>query len=317
MTCISKKGDIVDDEQKIWYNTVKKYEGGKGSNRMGIKERISQAYGNMSKNEKKIADYCLSQPEEFKDLSVQELGERTQTSPSAIIRFIKKLNYSRLSDMRFDIMSLQTGKTENLQLPVSENDSCKSVCRIVSDMLISELKVQLSLLNYKQLEKIIPILRRAKRYYLFGLGTSGIAADSLEEKLIRIGKTVIFSASPHLQLINSLNATPEDVAIFFSYSGKTPEILLCAEQTKMQKVTSIAITCNTSSKLSKLTDFTIPLPNIKSESSEIRLGAIISGQLMAFLSSVLYICIAQDNFEQTKQRLIQTKQIIEQTKAGK
>ena len=47
---------------------------------MGIKERISQVYGNMSKNEKKIADYCLSQPEAFKDLSVQELGERTQTS---------------------------------------------------------------------------------------------------------------------------------------------------------------------------------------------------------------------------------------------
>lgn len=284
---------------------------------MGIKERISQVYGNMSKNEKKIADYCLSRPEEFKELSVQELGRRTQTSSSAIIRFIKKLNYNKLNDMRFDILNLQNEQTSDLQLPVSENDSCKSVCRIVSDMLVSELKVQLSLLNYKQLDKIIPILRNAKRYYLFGLGTSGIEASSMEEKLIRIGKTVIFSVSPHLQLINSLNATEEDVAIFFSYSGKTPEILLCAEQTKKQRVNSIAITCNTTSKLTKLVDYTIPLPNIKSESSEIRLGALISGQLMNYISSVLYICIAQDHFEQTKQQLVKTKKIIEQIKSGK
>lgn len=70
---------------------------------------------------------------------------------------------------------------------------------------------------------------------------------------------------------------------FYRFIGlyqKTPEFLLCAEQTKKQHVTTIAITCNTPSEFSKLVGYTIPLPNINSESSETRLGAPISVQRM-------------------------------------
>lgn len=284
---------------------------------MGIKERIFQTYKYMTNTEKKIADHCLSQPEDFKVLSVQELGERTQTSPAAIIRFIKKLNYNKLSDLRFDVSNLQTDDTADLLLPVGEADNARKITEIVANMLITELKSELSLLNYKQLDKIAPLLRKGKRYFLFGLGASGIAARDFEEKLTRIGKTAVFTPDAHLQLINALNACEEDVAVFFSYSGNTPEILMCAEQAKKRGAYMVAITRNTPSKLSKLVDYTIYLPNIQSESSEIRLGALVSGQLMAFISSVLYICIAQDNFEQTKRQLVLTKKMIEKLKSGK
>ena len=54
-------------------------------------------------NERKIADLLLKNPIDFLDTTTAQIGEKTQTSSAAVVRFAKKLGYTGFPALRLDI----------------------------------------------------------------------------------------------------------------------------------------------------------------------------------------------------------------------
>ena len=71
------------------------------------------------------------------------------------------------------------------------------------------------------MEKAINLLCEASTIYLFGVGGSSVIANDIEQKLIRIGKKVIYNNDLHIQMTFTQSMTKDDVALIISYSGTT------------------------------------------------------------------------------------------------
>ena len=62
-----------------------------------IFHQIDNKYFELTKSEKKIADYILQSPQHIISMSVQDLAETVNTSTASIVRFSRENVYSGVS----------------------------------------------------------------------------------------------------------------------------------------------------------------------------------------------------------------------------
>lgn len=55
--------------------------------------RIRQLYPTLAQNDRKLADFLLTNPEQARHLSSQKLAQETGVSQSAVVKFAQKLGY--------------------------------------------------------------------------------------------------------------------------------------------------------------------------------------------------------------------------------
>lgn len=97
--------------------------------------------------------------------------------------------------------------------------------------------------------------------------------------------------------------------IALSYSGETPIINDLAKFAKGKGAKVIAITqYNTKSTLASLADNALYIP-VKEK--ELRLGSITSRNSTLAFTDLLYYCLSKLHYDQTKNDLIKTRQLIQ------
>ena len=67
---------------------------------LGGLTRIRSTYPSLTPTEKRVADYCLENPDEIIYLSVTQLGERCSVGESTIIRFSQAAGFSGYQDLK-------------------------------------------------------------------------------------------------------------------------------------------------------------------------------------------------------------------------
>ena len=103
----------------------------------------------------------------------------------------------------------------------NENDDMTSLvdkgCRLNMNTVLKTYQ----LINVSDLENAINLCAIASTIYLFGVGGSSVIANDIEQKLIRIGKKVIYNNDLHIQMTFTQSMTKDDTALIISYSGTT------------------------------------------------------------------------------------------------
>ena len=87
------------------YNTLQ------GVNNMNCIIRIKEYEKSYTPTEQQIANYILQHPNDILNYSSQMLGEITNTSAAAIIRFSKKIGYKGFSDLKMNLAKSDTTET--------------------------------------------------------------------------------------------------------------------------------------------------------------------------------------------------------------
>ena len=85
-----------------------------------------------------------------------------------------------------------------------------------------------------------------------------MVAEDLYYKLLRIDLNVFFCTDLHVQLTYITTLKPGDVAIFFSNSGNTTEVLELARAARERNACIVAITKLGPNPLSELADYVLP-----------------------------------------------------------
>ncbi len=276
---------------------------------MGLTSRIKGMAKSFTKTDQKIADYFLHQSETALSYSVAELGSVTETSPAAIIRFVKKLRYESLSELRCDL-AVELSKTDpgEKTLLLQKQDTWQTIAEKLVYLSQQVAQNTKELLKPRSLENAILHMQSAESIYLYGIGASAIVAQDLASKLIRIGKKCIFQSDSSIQLSTSVHTKPEDVVLGFSYSGQTREVLTAIRQAKHNGTYCICITSTQPNPLHTLADAVLQVPHVE---DEIRIGAIGSRYGMLFLSDLLFLCTAQDQYDFVEQALLNTRKVIQ------
>ena len=76
-----------------------------------------------------------------------------------------------------------------------------------------------------QIDSVVGMMTSASYVYVYGIGSSGIAAQEFKLRFMRLGMRVEAISDPHLMKINSSLVNEECLIFGFSISGTTKEVL--------------------------------------------------------------------------------------------
>lgn len=283
---------------------------------MNFIDLIKIKYDKLTASEQKIADYILLNSEVFLKSNAQEIGDLTQTSGASVIRFCKKLGFSGLENLKVEVAKSNINSHDNQKIdPIIESADTNDILvnKIYSNIETS-LKRTIHLMDFQLLEKIIDIIRKANKVYLYGIGASSLSAYDLYHKFNRINKTTFYGFDGHMNIEFAVHSQPSDVAIAISYGGNTKEVLLAVKQLKENKTPVIAIVKEGESSLSQLADYCLFVPNTE---KQIKMGALSSKFSQSFLVDIIYFGVVKDHLDNIFGQLELTNRVVTPLKEKK
>ena len=245
-------------------------------------------YSRLSNSDKKIADFFIEHEEDVLKSSIHELAQLIGVSSSSISRFVRKINGSSFSQTKVEMAK---SHMQDIYTKSSEVISLADDLDALPGKLLTQINIAcedvVRLNSQKSFEATIDLLEKAEVVYFFGVGTSGLIAVDLQQKLIKIGKKCIYHYDSNFGVLNSTTTTPNDVVIAISYNGKTPEILLPVRRSRENGAKIVTFTNSNANPLSKLGDVNLFVPD--RDHPESRIAALFSRYEQLYMVDILFL----------------------------
>lgn len=218
---------------------------------MDLLALISSYFPSLSKSEKKVAQYVLANSDEVVNLSINELSRLADVGESTIVRFTRKVGFSGFQDFK-----LELARRDTISKNLSNTRENQSKNEIYTHLLES-LEETLNFMEKDQLEAAANYLFKARKVFIFAVGTSGITAQYLNSRLSRLGIAVEYNLDGHLQSISATLTSSDDAIIAISTSGNTKEVIQNIELAQSNATPVVTITNFLGSRISKIGDVSL------------------------------------------------------------
>lgn len=212
------------------------------------------AYKNLTKSEKRIADYMATNSNLFMNQTISDVSQVTGTSEITISRFCKKIGCTGIQTLKQMLVPYVSQNMRSEFPEIDQQDDCQRVTAKVFKNILDGLEDTLQLLDYKEVDKAAQRLMQARRVILYGFGNSATVCKDLATRYLRLGLTIQFYEDSHMQVTTASLLSEQDVVIAVSHSGASRELLQSVEVAKKHNAFIIVITSHTQSVLAKLAD---------------------------------------------------------------
>ncbi len=214
-----------------------------------------------TKAEHKVANFVLESPREAMNMSITDLAERCGVGDTSVFRFCKTLKLSGYQDFRMTLAQSLSSNDDSSGMTLSDeiniSDSTDEVCRKLLNTDIAALNQTLDMINNNDIQKAIEMIQNARMIHFFGVGSSGIMALEAKNKFARILPNVIVAQDSHMQSMVAALLGENDLAIAFSYSGSTKDIIETLKRAKQNNAKTICITRYAESPLTAYADIVL------------------------------------------------------------
>lgn len=122
------------------------------------------------------------------------------------------------------------------------DDDADSVLVKVLQSDVRSMEATARLVDPSILMECARVIADCRTVNLYGVGASLLVAHDLQSKLERVDKVCRIQDDWHGQLLSARNLHSDDVAVVFSYSGLTEEMLIVARHARRHGATVIAVT---------------------------------------------------------------------------
>lgn len=212
---------------------------------------------NLTSNEERVLEYIEKNKKEFTRLTLKELAEKNFVSPPTILRLCKKLGFTGLNDLKYNI------KQKLLDEKNSQEDNSYLELNGVISSFLSNTKETYENISLKNIEKVAELLCSKKVIHLFSRGLSEMPFSYLYDMLLSVNRYCIQYQSPPLIKIKSEQMTKDDVLFIGTSQGITDPIINVAKTAKKNGAFVIGITSNPNSPLNKIADITFLIKSQK------------------------------------------------------
>lgn len=282
---------------------------------MSVILKLKMMHENFSKMEQKIADYILNHPEEVKQLTTYQVAKICKTSQASIVRFAKKMGFSGYPDFKLslsqDIGVRSAKKQVNIiDSEINSDDNLQEVCQKVAHENVRAIEDTYSLLDFKELEKAVKALEKAKRIMILGAGFSGVVAKDLSYKLLELGKDVVFEMDFHIQLSLLSTMGAKDILFVISYSGKTKEVYEITKKAKERGILIITLTTIAGNPIRDLGDISLNTVELNKNFRATALSPRISQMTVI---DMLYVRLILENKEM-EENILEAMEIVKNFK---
>lgn len=281
--------------------------------------RIRQSLPNLRPAEARIAEAVLADPAAVVGKTITELAALVGTSQATVVRFCRAVGYAGYPDFRIDLAqatSRRAVEQERANVAHGEIDPDDTLQDVVTKIAFHEARTieeTARMLDLDALEAVAAAVAQAPRIDLFGVGSSGLTAQDLAQKLQRIGLLCFASPDPHVQLQSAALLGPGAVAVGVSHSGLTVETNDALRIAHDRGATTVAVTNFPESPLVEHADVVL---TTTARETKFRSGALSSRIAQLAVVDFLFVRVAQRLYDRTTENLRATYEAVQPHRLG-
>ncbi|MDK2951807.1 MAG: hypothetical protein PWQ77_1472 [Kosmotogales bacterium] len=169
----------------------------------------------------RIARFIIKDPRLVISITIKELSRHTNTAPSTVVDFCKKLNFRGFRDLKIEL-------AQELEMVESMKFNLNKVSKISKNLLeVIQENLQFSLpqLLPETIEKACDHILNSKTIDIMAYGFDGVAGHDLFIKMKTLGFQVNFFDNPFLQSLSAYQMGPDSTAIVISSSHSSSDLL--------------------------------------------------------------------------------------------
>lgn len=257
---------------------------------LSILDNLHQNFQSFSKSEKLIANYIIAHSSSVQSMTITTLAEECGVGEATITRFCRKLGFSGYSNLKLSLAkSLTYNSTHAPTLEsfgeITQDDSLQSMCLKIYNSENEALLQTLKSIDLDTITSAVDLLSKASQVHCYGQGGSSIIAMMAWGRFITDSSKFHWVQDSHLQAITLALLQPNDVILYFSYSGATGELLEDIVLAKQRGVKIILVTRFSKSPLAKHADVVLLC---SCNETPLQIGSIPAKMAQLFLIDVLY-----------------------------
>lgn len=209
--------------------------------------RIRERYSDLSKGQKKLSDYILSNYDKAAFLTAAKLGDVVGVSESTVVRFAMHLGYEGYAEFQRSLEELVRNKLNSIQRmevaygKISQSEILASVLQSDAD----KIKLTMDNIDEKAFETAVETIANADNIYVIGIRSCAPLAQFLSFYL-----NMIFS---HVHLIQT-NSASEVFEQMIRISEKDVIIGISFPRYSMRTLKALEFANNRNAKVIALTD---------------------------------------------------------------
>lgn len=194
---------------------------------------IEGAYNNMTAVEQTIADFFINNNETM-DFSSKNISKHLFVSEASLSRFAKKCGFRGYREFLYHYDSNFTQSEKKV------DDLTKGVLNTYQELL----NKSYALVDEPQMRRIALRLSKNPRVFVYGMGSSGLAAQEVKMRFMRLGLDVEAIVDAHLMKMSAVLVKENTLVIAISIRGGTKEVLTSLKVAKDHGAKTILITGN-------------------------------------------------------------------------
>ena len=211
-----------------------------------ITQLVAEHYDQLTKSEKRIADYVRQNQDEAAFLSAAEIAAQLNLSEATMVRFARTLGFDSYPALRTTLQDKFRHLATHSARLRSRLDDLREAGDIFERLVASEISFlteALQTVDRKSMEAAVELLRTHHRVFVYGLGPSVSLVDLLEIRLTRSARHVIPLRTSGRELLEPLLLmTRDDLVIVISFLDIAPSMKIVLEQAHLHKTPVILVT---------------------------------------------------------------------------
>lgn len=222
-----------------------------------IHKFYKENYKNLTKGEKKIAEFLVKNPKKVMVLSALELGKEIGVSDASVLRFSKIMGFNKFNDFK-NYIALELSETSPDDRIVKNWDNFNSKNDIANKIVNADLEnIKDFLLNvdFNEVNEAVDAIAEAKKIYFLGIGSSRAISQFMFWHIKRLGFNAECVNEGGLGLYESFSHIKKgDVVIIFAFPRFLNDEVKAVKLAKEKKAKIITITSNVFSEISFLSN---------------------------------------------------------------
>ncbi|QQO78873.1 MurR/RpiR family transcriptional regulator [Actinomyces sp. HMT897] len=280
----------------------------------GVVERIRRSRAGFSPTEAAIAETVLADPQAALMATTGSLAEGAGVSQASVVRFCRALGYTGLPDLRLALaqeLSRRDLEHERSGVAHGRIDASDSLADLAAKIAFHEarsIEQTARQLDLDALEETARAIAVPRPVTVFGVGASGLVAADLTQKLQRIGQPCQFHADTHVQLVHAALLDADDVAVGFSFSGRTRDVGDCLRLAREGGALTVAVTGDPRSPTARGAARVLLTA---AREDELRAAALASRMAQLAVVDILFARVAQLRFDDLDAALATTRAAVD------
>lgn len=200
-------------------------------NKRNLIPLIESYYHTFTPLERTIADFFIQNTEE-QDFSSKHISSLLYVSEASLSRFSQKCGFHGYREFIYEYKQNLAPEPDSLpSFSISEFNTYQELLNKTN-----------ALLDKAQILRITRLLSSKSRVYVYGRGSSGLVAQEMKLRFIRIGLNIEAITDSHVMKMNSVILDKTCLVIGISVSGQTPDITSALRAAKSKGATTLLMT---------------------------------------------------------------------------